>query len=314
MPTAMQKPRALRAGDTLGLIAPSGPAPAEMLRGAAEGLRAMGFAVKVFESCRSEYGYLSGGDVLRAHDVQAAFLDPEVAGIVCLKGGYGTPRILDRLDYAVIAAHPKIFVGYSDITGLHLALGRCCGLVTFHAAMPMTLGRDRDPFTWDHWLRAMTSTAALGKVENPPDEPIETLVPGRARGPIVGGNLSLVAASLGTPYEIDTHGRLLLLEDVGEEPYTIDRMLSQLRLAGKFADCAGVLLGDWEDCGPKDTKPSLTLAQVFADVVAPAGKPTIVNLQAGHCCHKVALPLGVEAELDASAGTLTLVESALRLS
>lgn len=306
----MQKPRALRPGDLLGLIAPSGPAPETTLAGAVAGLETMGFGVKVYESCRQQYGYLAGPDEIRARDVQSAFDDPQVKGIVCLKGGYGTPRILDRLDYAAIAAHPKVFAGYSDITGLHLALSRCCGLVTFHAPMPMTLGGGRDPFTWDNWLRALTSTEPLGTLCNPPDEPVETLVPGRARGAVIGGNLSLVAASLGTPYEIDTRGRLLLLEDVGEEPYTLDRMLSQLRLAGKFADCAGVILGDYEDCGPKDDKPALTLTQVFTDVVAPAGKPAIVNLQAGHCAHKVTVPLGVEAELDADAGTLTIMESA----
>lgn len=306
----MRKPRALRPGDLLGLVSPSGPSSPQSLNGAVAGLKAMEFGVKVYESCRQEYGYLAGRDEIRARDIQEAFCDPEVKGVICLRGGYGAPRILDRLNYAAIAAHPKVFAGYSDITALHLALNRCCRLVTFHAAMPMTLGDGRDPFTWDSWLRALTSTGPLGELPNPPGEPVETLVPGRARGTIVGGNLSLVSASLGTPCEIDTRGRLLLLEDVGEEPYTIDRMLTQLRLAGKFADCRGVILGDYEDCGPKDGKPALTLAQVFADVVAPAGRPAIVNFQTGHCAHKITVPLGVEAELDADAGTVTIVESA----
>lgn len=306
----MQKPRALRPGDLLGLIAPSGPAPEKNLAGAVAGLEGMGFRVRVYESCRQRYGYLAGSDEIRARDVQSAFCDREIRGVICLKGGYGTPRLLDRLDYAAIAAHPKVFAGYSDITGLHLALGRCCRLVTFHAPMPMTLADGRDPFTWDNWLRAVSSAAPLGELRNPPGEPVETLVPGRACGPVTGGNLSLVAASLGTPFEIDTRGRLLLLEDVGEEPYTIDRMLTQLRLAGKFADCAGIILGDWQNCGPKDGGPSLPLAQVFADVVGPAGRPAIVNLQAGHCAHKLTVPLGAEARLDADAGTLTVTEAA----
>lgn len=293
------------------LIAPAGPVPdQDGVRGAVNGLEKLGFAVKVFPGCSERYGYLSGRDEVRARDVNAAFSDPEIGGVICLRGGYGTPRILDRLDYAAIAANPKIFCGYSDITGLHVAFERRCGFPTFHAPMPVEFSSGWDEFTWNGWLRAVTSVQPLGLLRNPPGEPVFTLLGGCARGPVIGGNLSLIAAGIGTPYEIDTAGRLLLLEDIGEEPYRIDRMLTQLRLAGKFRDCAGVIVGDWHNCGAEHPEHSLSVMQVLEDVVLPCGKPAVYNLKAGHCKPKVTVPFGVEAVLDADAGTVCFVESA----
>lgn len=306
------KPKALKMGDRIALVAPSGPvADTDRVNAAARALGQFGFEVTVYKSCYRVCGYLSGSDDERAQDFNDAFADPEVAGVVCLKGGYGTPRILDRLDYGMIAKHPKVFAGYSDITGLHLALHKKCGFPTFHAPMASELTSGVDRFSWDGWLRALTSAEPLGILRNPPGETMHTLVGGRASGPIIGGNLSLVAASLGTPYEIDVRGKLLFLEDVCEEPYSVDRMLTQLRLAGKFEECSGVILGDWHDCLPEEGKPSLSLEQVFNDVIVPAGKPVIGNLKAGHCPHKVTLPLGVEAFLDADNCMVEMRESAV---
>jgi len=234
-----------------------------------------------------------------------------VDGIVCLKGGYGTPRILDHIDYASIARNPKVFVGYSDVTGLHLALGKTCGLVTFHGPMPSSdMLPEFDEFSRASWRAALMTSGPLGVLSNPEAKRLERIVGGTARGPVAGGNLSLVAATMGTPYEIDARGRILFFEDVDEAPYRVDRMLTQLRLAGKFEQCAGVLLGTWKDCVPREGKPSLSLAQVFEEVIAPAGKPVAFGLQAGHGAPALTLPLGVEAVLDADAGTLEFVESA----
>jgi muramoyltetrapeptide carboxypeptidase len=313
-PPEVRKPRALTAGDTVGLVAPSGCVgdPDRVERSAAR-LEEMGFRVKTAPGCRSSWGYLAGKDEERARDLNALFADPEVAGIVCLKGGYGTPRILDAVDYPSIARHPKALVGYSDITGLHLALGGKCGLVTFHGPMPSSdMLPEFHERSRSSWLAALTATRPLGILAGAGvrEGRLERLVGGTARGPIVGGNLSLVAATMGTPYEIDTSERILFLEDVDEAPYRVDRMLTQLRLAGKLDRCAGILLGDWKDCEPKEGKPSLTLLQVFEEVLAPAGKPVAFGFRAGHCTPALTFPLGVQAVLDADTGTLEIVETA----
>lgn len=310
----MIKAKALRPGDTLGLIAPSGSLKdVGVVDEAIAMLQRHGFRVKPGESCRSVYGYLAGRDEVRAGDMNAFFADPDVHGIVCLKGGYGTPRILDALDYGLIAQNPKVFVGYSDITALHLALHRCCGLVTFHGPMGVsdTLLQG-ESFSTGSWLKALTSPEPLGLLENPADVPgITTLVGGKARGPILGGNLSLVAATFGTPYALQAEGRILFFEDIDEAPYRVDRMLTQLRLAGVFEACAGIVLGDWNNCVPDEGDRSLELLEIFQDVLVPCGKPLIAGFQAGHCRPMISFPFGVEACLDADAGRLELVERAL---
>ena len=310
----LRKPRALRSGDTLGLIAPSGSLKdIGMVEHAADMLRRHGFESKLGASCRSIYGYLAGEDSLRAADVNTFFSDPTVAGIVCLKGGYGTPRILDALDYEAIRRNPKVFVGYSDITGLHLALNRHGALPTFHGPMGVsdTLLQG-DEFSTASWLAALTSSAPLGRLENPPDAPpMLTLVGGIAQGPMIGGNLSLVAATMGTPFELDARNKILFFEDIDEHPYRIDRMLTQLRLAGKFAECAGIVLGDWHNCVPEEGTRSLDLMEIFRDILVPTGKPTLAGFQAGHCSPMITFPFGVEAVLDADSLSLELVEGAL---
>ena len=296
------------------MIAPSGPVGGpEAVKIAADSLQKLGYRVKAGTHCGGKYGYLAGSDRDRAEDINRMFADPDVDAVICLMGGYGTMRILDRLDYGVIAANPKIFVGYSDITGLHVALNRLCGLVTFHGPMPVSDAEcytGEDAFSRNGFFDAITSAAPLGVLSNPPGEPVRQLAGGRAEGEIVGGNLSLVAATVGTPYEIDAKGKILFLEDVGEAPYRVDRMLTQLRLSGKFRECSGVVLGSWTGCEP-DGPDSLSLAQVFEDVVAPCGKPAVLNLRAGHCSPKVTVPFGVDAVLDADAGTLEIMESAV---
>lgn len=308
------KPRALARGDLIGLVAPSGSVRNDaQVDGAVAMLRRLGFRVREGGSCRSRYGYLAGSDEARADDVNAFFADPAVDGIVCMKGGYGTPRILDRLDYSTITANPKVFVGYSDITGIHLALDRR-GMVTFHGPMGISdVLLDGDDYSTASWLAALTSTTPLGRLGNPATvPPLRTLVAGRASGELTGGNLSLVTALSGTPYALDARGKILFLEDIDERPYRVDRMLTQLRLAGVFEDCAGVILGDWNNCVPEEGMASLSLEEVFIDVIAPAGKPLVIGLQAGHCSPTLTMPFGVQAVLDADASKpgLEIVEAA----
>ena len=311
--------KALRPGDTVGLIAPSGSAKdASMADRGAAILEAMGYRVVVGDSCRGKYGYLAAPDSLRASDIEAFFADGAIDGIVCLKGGYGTPRILDMIDYDLVAANPKVFAGYSDITGLHLAFRRYAGFPTFHAPMATSMVGGFDEFSAASWKAALTTAGPLGRrpplptADGSPGRAPESLVGGKARGTLVGGNLSLVAALTGTPYALVPDDTVLFLEDVDEEPYRIDRMLTQLRLAGVFERCAGVVLGDWKDCGAKDEDRSLTLRQVFDDVIAPAGKPCMFGFAAGHSTPTHSFPIGVEAVLDADACTLDIVGSASR--
>lgn len=304
----------LKFGDTLGFIAPSGAVRTEgaIERAVAETER-MGFKVKLGESAGQKYGYLSGTDDVRARDINAMFADDEVDAIVCLRGGYGAMRILDKLDYDMIAKHPKIFMGFSDITALHIALLEKCGLATFHGPMAAAnwAGKPLDDFSRESMYRALMSAEPVGEIANPPEYPRQTVNPGQAEGQLVGGNLMLIASSLGTPWEINTKGRIIFIEEIGERTYCVDRMLTQLRLAGKFDDCAGVVFGDFADCPVEYPEFGLTLEEIIRDVVAPCGKPVFTGLRCGHCTPKLTLPFGVKCRMDADRCTLTVLESAV---
>lgn len=306
----MRKGKALQRGDTIGIVAPASPVnQVEMIEQARADLEALGFQVKLGASCFASYGgYLAGPPAQRAADLNAMFADPAVDAIICLRGGYGSMQILPLLDFATIRANPKLFVGYSDITALHTAIRQTAGLATLHGpnATPGLLS-DGEPLTREWLLRAMCEPAPLGSVPQPTDVEVVCLVPGEARGPIVGGNLSLIAALMGTPYELDTRGKLLFLEDIGEEPYRIDRMLTQLALAGKLAESAGIILGTWTQCDAQK-KDSFTVLDVIRNWVVPYQKPTIWNLQAGHGYYNFALPFGVQAYLNADEGVLVVEE------
>ncbi|HZK56764.1 MAG TPA: LD-carboxypeptidase [Clostridia bacterium] len=307
----MLKPKALKLGDKIGITATSGPAPTENIKLAKVWLEGLGFKVELAPSCFASYGYLAGKDELRADNLNSMFADKTIDGIICLRGGYGATRILDRVNFDIIKANPKIFVGYSDITALHIAINQICKLVTFHGptASPNIAG-GLDDFSKREFLRAIMDTEPMKYIPTPQDTKIQTLVKGKACGIIVGGNLSLISATMGTQYEIDTKGKILFLEEIGEEPYRIDRMLIQLALAGKFDDAVGIILGDWNDCESKIYDNSLSLKEVFGDIIVPFGKPTIFDLKAGHCKPEATLPFGVKAVLDAEEGRLIIEGSA----
>lgn len=311
----MNRGKRLMPGDTLGLIAPAGVVrDASAIDRAVQAAEGMGYRVKLGDSARGHYGYLAGTDAARAGDVNAMFADDAVDAVVCLRGGYGCMRLLDRLDYDLIAAHPKIFMGYSDVTALHIALNQRCDLLTFHGPMAAADWSDGavDAFTHENMLRVLTSPHPVGELPNPPDDPRHTVNPGCAQGRLTGGNLTLLAASLGTPWEIDTRGKLLFIEEVGEKTYAVDRLLTQLRLAGKFADCAGVVFGDFANCPMEYQAYGLPLETVIRDVVAPCGKPIFMGLRCGHCTPKLTLPLGAQCAMDADKCTLTVLEGAVR--
>ena len=275
-----------------------------------EAIDALGYRVIEADSCRERYGYLSGTDESRARGLNQMFADDRVDAVVCMRGGYGVARMLDRVDFDVIRANPKILLGYSDITALHTAIHEKVGMVTFHGPMPSTCWPKFDDFTRDSMLRALTSTQPLGVLKNPEGKAPVCVVPGTCEGTLVGGNLTLIASACGTPYALDVEDKVLLLEDIGEKYYRLDSMLTQLRQAGMFEKCAGVVLGGFTECSVEYPEYTLALEDIIRDIIVPAGKPVLANMAIGHM-DTITVPLGVKCRLDATAGTLEITEAAL---
>lgn len=303
------KPKCLCPGDTIGIITPASPGNLESAKQGILWLENQGFHVKLGKSVNQADGYLAGTDAERATDIHDMFAAPDVDGIICMRGGYGTMRLLEQLDYSLIQCHPKVFVGYSDITALHTSIGQRTGLVTFHGPMVSSdIGNDLTDYTGNALLRAITSAEPLGLIDNPPlFQAPEFIVPGIAEGSLTGGNLSLITSTLGTPYEINTQGKILCLEDVGEEPYRMDRMLTQLLLAGKLQEAAGIVVGVCADCDPKtdDKPPSIQLEEVLKERLGNLKKPVLYQLHFGHTENQVTLPFGVTAILDTNGLSIT---------
>ena len=310
----MIRPKHLKPGDRIALIAPSSPVEEDKLQLSIESVKFLGLNPVLFPSATLRHGYLSGLDEFRAADINTAFADPGIDAIFCIRGGYGITRILNRLDYKMISKNPKILLGYSDITGLHVALNQICYMTTLHAPMPTRGWNSLDPITISSLLDNLFSNAVTGQTASIEGEPIETIYPGVAEGLIIGGNLSLLVSTLGSPYEVNAKNKILFIEEVDELNYKIDRGLSSLALAGKFSDCAGIILGTWADCGDSDIKPEndLTLRQIFDEVIKPFGKPIINNFRAGHIYPQITIPMGVRTRLDATNGTVTFLEAATR--
>jgi muramoyltetrapeptide carboxypeptidase len=306
------KPKRLYPGDTIGVIAPASPGDSELAIAGVSWLEEQGFRVQLGTTVNQTLGYLSGSDAARAADINTMFASPTIDGIICLRGGYGTMRLLELLDYSLIRAHPKVFVGYSDITALHTSIGQRTGLITFHGPMVSSdMGKGLSDYTQDYFFRAVTAPGPLGSVINPPlcASP-SFIVPGAAKGYLTGGNLSLIVATLGTPYEIDTCGKILCLEEVGEAPYRIDRMLTQLLLAGKLQAAAGIVFDVCADCDKETEPPSFTVAEVLQDRLGGLAKPVLYHLHFGHTTDKATLPLGVMAVLESQKDGLEIIETA----
>lgn len=304
----MKIPKPLLPGARVALVGPASAVPEDRLQPALDFVRSLGLEPVPYPSCffANRDGYLAASDRQRSDDINRAFADPSINGVWCIRGGYGAHRILPLLDQDVIRANPKWFGGYSDVTALLTFLNQVCDLECYHTIMPST-EPSPDPFTLDCLKKALSGSLS-GPLCPPEDHPPATLVPGTATGPLCGGNLSLIAASLGTPWELDTKGKILFLEDIGEKTYRVDGMLTQLRNAGKFDDCAGIILGAWTDCVPEDPAKTLELPEIVAQLIAPAGKPAVTGLACGHCLPTLALPMGRMCSLDASARTITLAK------
>ncbi|MCL2203664.1 MAG: LD-carboxypeptidase [Defluviitaleaceae bacterium] len=285
----MTYPPPLRPGDTVALIAPSGPCDSARLAAGVKVLEALGLRCRVAESCTTREGFLAGPEAVRLRDLHEAFATPEIRGVFAARGGYGAQRLLPHIDYNLIKNNPKIFAGYSDITALHIAFNKLCKLVTFHAPMAAADfgGGEADAVTSRSFKEMLFAPAPeAGDTLRLPCHDATFLVPGQATAPLTGGNLTLVAASLGTPYEIETRGRILFLEEVNEEPYKIDRLFTQLSLAGKLSTAAAIILGDFSPQTPQ------ALTQTLNDILLPLQIPTIINYPSGHGSPNLTLPLG----------------------
>jgi muramoyltetrapeptide carboxypeptidase len=314
------KPERLCFGDTVGLVAPaSAPPDPKAVDRAAAALEKFGFKPKLAKNVRARLGFLAGTDRERAADLMAMFADKKVKAIVCLRGGYGASRILDRLDYEVIRRHPKILAGYSDITSLHCALMKKSGLISIHA--PMWNGALADPkvpdFTRKSFFRTVMEAKPSGGVcENYDGKTVSILRGGSVEGRLIGGNLSLICASLGTPFAPAFEGKILFFEDVSEKPYRLDRMLTQLWNAGIFSQVAGVAVGVNSDCHDPDAKPGGEYRQSGADVVkerlSKLRVPVVTGLPFGHVDLNATIPVGVRARLDGQRGDLIVTESAVK--
>jgi muramoyltetrapeptide carboxypeptidase len=314
------KPHRLHAGAVLGVVAPASPLynRGDLAR-AASLLAEHGFQLELAPHWNDHHGYLAGDDAARADDFMRVWCDPRVNGVICLRGGYGSARIVDRLDYDAIAAHPKPFIGFSDITALHLAIGQRANLVTFYGPMIISLARPRSSlsaYSVDSLIRAIADSEPLWKIQPNPDDPwLETINGGVAEGELVGGCLSLLAGALGTRDDFDWRGKIVFLEDVNEEPFRIDHNLNQLLRAGKFEGVAGLVLSEHAGVGPRDYRPAfpstLSFEDVLDELIRPLGLPTLYNLPLGHGRHMATVPLGVQARLDATAQTLEVLEGAV---
>lgn len=298
------RPRGLNKGDTVGIIAPASPPNQEQLQNAMTFFDELGLQVKFGKYVHEINGYLAGRDQERVEDLHAMFADPEVKAIFCACGGYGTPRIASHIDYELIRNNPKIFWGYSDITFLHNSIYQETGLVTFHGPMPASdigkLDCHHDSKERFHQLFAAQPFLYDEKIA-----PIEVLVEGKAEGDIVGGNLTLLVSTLGTKFEIDTKNKILLIEDVNEEPRQVDRYLNQLFMAGKLTDAAAILFGDFANCVP-ERELSLSLEEVLDQYAKLAGRPTLKGLRIGHCNPHYSIPLGVKAVVDTNHKTVII--------
>ena len=296
------KPASLKRGDKIGVAVTAGAVADEQLRAGVEALRAAGFNVELAEGILENKGYLAGEQEKRARVLESFFQREEIAGIFCARGGFGSIQLLPFLDPGLIRRHPKIFVGYSDVSVLLNWLLQKCGLIVFHGPMvAMELARGLEGRAKEFFWRTLLGEKSPWEILLP-----ESIRPGAAEAEMVGGCLSAIVTTLGTPYEIETEGRLLFLEDVGERPYRIERMLTHLRMAGKLDGIAGAVFGSFTNCegeGPRDVKG--IIRELFRD----APYPVVAGLAAGHGAENLLLPFGARMSLDADAGILSLLES-----
>ncbi len=312
---AVVKPPRLRKGDTVGIVAPAGFISDNHFERSINNLEELGFRVKYTDRLFGRHGYFAGDDETRARDLESMFADPVVKGIFCVRGGWGCARILPHFNFDIVKKNPKAFIGFSDITALSYALFVKTGLVTFHGVNSATSFNE---YTTVNFKRVLVNPAPGTKLYAADEErtgseyQIRVIRSGTATGQLVGGNLSIMVSMLGTPYDIDTTGKLIFIEEVREEPYRIDRMLTQMRKAGTFSGAAGVILGVFRDCHPRnEDSPGFSLQEVLYDRLHDLNIPVIYGMSFGHIVNKLTFPVGIRAELNTVHRQITLLEEAV---
>jgi muramoyltetrapeptide carboxypeptidase len=312
------RPPHLEPGDILGIVAPASapPDPKNVDRAVAV-LEKLGFKLKLARNSRKRLGFLAGTDKERAADIMNIFADPKVKGILCVRGGYGSSRLLPLLDYRTIRRNAKVFIGYSDITSLHCAFLVKANLISFHGPMLNSdfAQADMPEFTKQSFLRTLMRSAAGDIFEGYSGGTATTLRGGIAHGQLIGGNLSVLCASLGTPWQPPCRGRILFFEEVDEVPYRTDRMLTHLLNAGFLQQVAGIAIGINRGCEDPKAKTTReyrqTMEDVFRDRLLPLRIPLMTGLPFGHVPHNATLPVGARVTLDATGRRLILSEAAV---
>ncbi|MEO0947855.1 MAG: LD-carboxypeptidase [Cyanobacteria bacterium J06641_5] len=314
------KPPRLRAGDGVGIFSPAGATfERQHLDIVIDAVKGLGLQPVLGQHVLARYGGLAGPDADRAADLNALFADDRVKLLLPLRGGWGSSRILPALDYELMRRHPKILVGFSDITALLLGIHARTGLVTFHGPNGFSSWRTQQV----DWFRRVLFQGEAVKFENPSapgdsdrlmatENRIQTITPGRARGPLIGGNLSVLCGIVGSPYFPSCDGAILCVEDVGEAPYRLDRLLMQLQLAGILDKLAGFIFGQCPGCTPGEGYGALTLDEILRDRIAPLGIPAFSGAYLGHVENLMTLPIGLPVEIDAARGTIAASEPAVR--
>ncbi|MDX1585296.1 MAG: LD-carboxypeptidase [Balneolaceae bacterium] len=303
----MVRPPRLRRGDVIGMISPASTLPPDTsFDKIIQTIQAMGFRVQEGSSARQVYGGLGGTDQVRAEDLNAMFYNPEINAIMPFRGGWGSNRILHMIDYDMIRRNPKPLIGFSDITSLLLSIYAKTGMVTFHGPFGKSIWND---FTTRHFKQMLMRNGQT-TLENPPDAGItvQTISSGTARGKLLGGNLTVLTSMLGSDFLPEWEGSILFLEDIGEEPYRIDRMLTQLKLNGILDKLNGFIFGRCTNCESSGGQ-SLTMEQIFADHIKPLGVPAFYGSMIGHIDRMFTLPIGVNAEIHAETGSIKILES-----
>jgi len=312
------KPPRLQSGDKLALVAPGSYISESELQDSIKNLNQLGFEASYSEKILLQSGYFAGTDKDRTDDLMEKFSDKRIKGIVCARGGYGCSRILPMLDYDIIRANPKVLIGYSDITALLYGIYQKAGLVTFHGPVGTSTFNDYSVNNFKKVLINPERTSLFENSTSGDDENVygvTTIVKGKRKGRLVGGNLSIIVSLIGTDFDVDYSNKIIFIEEIGEEPYRVDRMLTQMIQSGKFDNVAGIMMGNFRKCEVKEesalTGKSFTLMEVLKDRLSSLKIPVVYGMSFGHVKDKFTIPFGILAELDADKQTFTLIEKAV---
>ncbi len=309
------KPKKLLKKDVIGIISPaSSPIETESIERSVRYLENLGYRVEIGENVGKFKGYLAGSDQERVDDIHFMFKNKSVRAVFCIRGGYGASRLLDKINYKIIKENPKIFVGYSEITALQMAFFQKTGLITFAGPMlAQDFSNSISSFTEENFWKTITSNKKAGRIKYPNDDKLPGITKGGASGRIIGGNLAVFASLIGTNYFPALKGKILLLEDVGELPYKIDRILNQFRLLKVFKSVEGLILGRFVDCYEHDpSKRTLTLGEVMDDYLHPLNIPIIYTFPHGHIEDKLTVPLGIKVKMNATKGFVEYLEAPVK--